>query len=227
MSLTLFVTGTDTGVGKTFVSAGLLYKADAQGLSTVALKPVAAGCEHTDNGLRNDDALMLQQAINTPLTYEQINPIALEAAMAPHVAAGKEGRRITVDRLAGFCRGVLMQRKDFAVIEGAGGWRVPINHRETLADLAKVLDVPVVMVVGMRLGCINHALLTAEAIQRDGLRLAGWVSNHIDPDMPAYQESRDALEQSLPAPCVGHIPYLPNSLPIDIQKYLDIDKLLI
>ena len=227
MSLTLFVTGTDTGVGKTFVSAGLLYKADAQGLSTVALKPVAAGCEHTDNGLRNDDALMLQQAINTSLTYEQINPIALEAAMAPHVAAGKEGRRITVDRLAGFCRGVLMQRKDFAVIEGAGGWRVPINHRETLADLAKVLDVPVVMVVGMRLGCINHALLTAEAIQRDGLRLAGWVSNHIDPDMPAYQESRDALEQSLPAPCVGHIPYLPNSLPIDIQKYLDIDKLLI
>jgi dethiobiotin synthetase len=225
MSLKVFVTGTDTGVGKTFVSAGMLYKADAQGLRTSALKPVAAGCEDTVNGLRNEDALILQQAINTPLSYEQINPIALSAAMAPHVAAEQEGRRITVSRLEGFCRGVLMQRSDFTVIEGAGGWRVPINTRETLADLAQALALPVVMVVGMRLGCINHALLTAEAIRRDGLSLAGWVSNHIDPDMPAYLESRTALEQSLPAPCLGHIPYMPNAQPIDIQKYLDIDKL--
>jgi dethiobiotin synthetase len=225
MALKIFVTGTDTGVGKTLISAGLLYKADAQGLRTTALKPVAAGCEHTGDGLRNEDALVLQQAINTPLSYEQINPIALEAAMAPHVAAEQEGRRITVSRLEGFCRGVLMQRSDFTVIEGAGGWRVPVNSRETLADLAKALAIPVVMVVGMRLGCINHALLTAEAIQRDGLSLAGWVSNHIDPDMPAYLESRAALEQSLPAPCLGHIPYIANVEAIDIQKYLDIDKL--
>lgn len=226
MAAHFFITGTDTGVGKTLVSEGLLYAADAQGLTTAALKPVAAGCEQTPNGLRNDDAVVLHRAINTELSYEQINPIALEPAMAPHVAAAQAQRTITVDRLMGFCRGVLMNRADFAVVEGAGGWRVPINHRETLADLAKALSLPVVMVVGMRLGCLNHAWLTAEAIRRDGLSIAGWVSNHIDPDMPAYQESLETLERCLPAPCLGHIPFLSNPQGIDIQKDLDIGKLL-
>jgi dethiobiotin synthetase len=226
MSLAIFVTGTDTDVGKTLVSAGLLYAANARDLTTAALKPVAAGCEQTPEGLRNDDALILQQAMNTELSYEQINPIALEPAIAPHIAAEQVQRRMTVDRLAGFCRGVLMKRADLTVVEGAGGWRVPINNRETLADLAKALSLPVVMVVGMRLGCLNHACLTAEAIHRDGMSLAGWVSNHIDPNMPAYSESIATLERSLRAPCLGHIPFLENPHGTEVQKYLDIGKLL-
>lgn len=227
MSFKFFVTGTDTDVGKTRVSAGLLHAADKAGLSTVALKPIAAGCEQTDVGLRNEDALILQQAMNSELSYEQINPVALASPIAPHIAAEQEQRRITVDRLAGFCRGVLMQRKDFALIEGAGGWRVPLNNRETIADLAKTLSLPVILVVGMRLGCINHTWLTVEAIQRDGLTIAGWVSNQVDPDMLVYQEVRDTLERHLGAPCLGHIPFLSNPSGIEIQKYLDIDKLLV
>ncbi|MFT5421009.1 MAG: dethiobiotin synthetase [Candidatus Endobugula sp.] len=222
-----FVTGTDTGVGKTLVSAALIHAANARGLSTAALKPVAAGCEQTPDGLRNEDALILQQAISRPLSYEQINPVALEPAMAPHIAAEQAARRITVDGLTGFCRGVLMQGTDFVVVEGAGGWRVPINHRETLADLAKALSLPVILVVGMRLGCLNHALLTAEAIHCDGLVLAGWVSNHIDPEMPAYQACLATLEQHLPAPCLGHIPFLSNPQAIDIKNDLNIGKLLL
>jgi dethiobiotin synthetase len=222
-----FVTGTDTSVGKTLVSEGLIHAANARGLQTAALKPIAAGCEQTPDGLRNEDALILQQAITMPLSYEQINPIALELAMAPHVAADIAQRRLSVDRLAGFCRGVLSQRADVVIVEGAGGWRVPLNHRETLADLAKMLSLPVIMVVGMRLGCLNHAYLTAEAIRRDGLVLAGWVSSHIDPDMPAYHECLTTLEQCLPAPCLGHIPFLSNPQGIHIQKHLDIDKLLV
>ncbi len=226
MSAQFFVTGTDTDVGKTLISTGLLYAAGSKGLSTSALKPISAGCEQTPDGLRNEDALLLQAAINTPLSYEQINPVALEPAMAPHVAAEQVQKRITADRLAGFCRGVLMKRTDFAVVEGAGGWLVPLNSRETMADLVKLLSLPVILVVGMRLGCLNHALLTAQAIRRDGLALAGWVSNHIDPNMPAYQESLDTLEQTLGAPCLGHIPFLSDPQGIDIQTLLDIDKLL-
>jgi dethiobiotin synthetase len=221
-----FVTGTDTDVGKTLISEGLIHAANMQGLSTAALKPVAAGCENTPDGLRNNDALILQKAINTTLSYEQINPVALAAPMAPHVAAAQEGRSLRASQLAGFCRGVLMQRTDFVVIEGAGGWRVPLNARETLADVAKILSLPVIMVVGMRLGCLNHAYLTAEAIRRDGLVLAGWVSNHIDPKMPAYAESLAGLEQGLGAPCLGHIPFLSRPEGIHIKNDLDIGKIL-
>ncbi len=226
MTARFFITGTDTGVGKTLVSEALLLAANERGLSTIGLKPVAAGCENTEAGLRNEDALILQQAANTSLSYEQINPIALEPPMAPHIAAMQAEKRISVDRLAGICRGVLMQKTDVVIVEGAGGWYVPLNHRETLADLAKNLSLPVVMVVGMRLGCLNHALLTAAAIRRDGLRLAGWVSSHIDPDMPAYEECLQTLETKIHAPCLGHIPFLSNPQGIEIQSALNIDKLL-
>ena len=204
---TFFVTGTDTGVGKTFISAGLLLTAKQRGLSTAALKPVAAGCEMTAAGLRNDDALLLQSVITQPLAYEQVNPIALEPAIAPHIAAQQARRVLSVDRLSGFCRGALNQA-DFTLVEGAGGWRVPLNPAETLADLARALRLPVIMVVGIRLGCINHALLTAEAIARDGLLMAGWVANVIDPDMPCQQENIVSLQQRLAAPCLGVVPYL-------------------
>ena len=202
-----FITGTDTNVGKTLVAAGLLLAAKNNGLTTAALKPLAAGCEQTPEGLRNSDALLLQSVITQQLYYEQINPVALQAAIAPHIAAQQEKRSISSERLAGFCRGVL-NSADFTLVEGAGGWRVPINPQETLADLAKSLRLPVILVVGVRLGCLNHALLTFEAIVRDGLAVAGWVANCIDADMPALAENIESLRLRLPVPCLGVVPHL-------------------
>jgi dethiobiotin synthetase len=215
-----FITGTDTNVGKTLIAAGLLIAAKNRGLTTAALKPVAAGCENTSEGLRNSDALLLQSVITQPLLYDQINPYALEAAIAPHIAAQQEKRSLSVDRLSGFCRGVLSSA-DFTLLEGAGGWRVPINARETLADLAKNLQLPVIMVVGIRLGCINHALLTFEAIVRDGVPVAGWVANCVDADMPVLQENIDSLRARLPVPCLGVVPFLVDHSPSLVATYFD------
>ena len=215
-----FITGTDTNVGKTLIAAGLLVAAKNRGLTTAAVKPVAAGCEKTEEGLRNADALLLQSVMTTPLSYDEINPYALEAAIAPHIAAQHEKRSLSVDRLSGFCRGVL-SLADFTLLEGAGGWRVPLNPRETLADLAKNLQLPVIMVVGIRLGCINHALLTFEAIARDGVPVAAWVANCIDADMPALQENIDSLRARLPVPCLGVVPYLRDKSPNVVATYFD------
>ena len=159
-----FVTGTDTGVGKTLVSAAILQAAKAMGKHTLAMKPIASGCDRTPEGLRNEDALILQNAITEPLAYELINPVALEPAIAPHVAAEQAGRHITSDRLVGFCRGLQIRPADLLLVEGAGGWRVPLNDRETYSEFPRQLSMPVILVVSLRLGCINHALLTAEAI---------------------------------------------------------------
>jgi len=215
-----FITGTDTNVGKTLVAAGLLVAAKNKGLTTAALKPVAAGCEKTEMGLRNSDALLLQSVITQKLDYDQINPCALEAAIAPHIAAQQEKRSLSVDRLSGFCRGVLTSAH-FMLVEGAGGWRVPLNARETLADLAKNLDLPVILVVGVRLGCINHALLTFEAIVRDGVAVAGWVANCVDANMPVLQENIDTLRARLPIPCLGVVPFLTDISPEKVASYID------
>jgi dethiobiotin synthetase len=227
MANAYFIAGTDTDVGKTLIAAGLLLAATAKGLRTAALKPVAAGSERTPEGLRNADALMLQRCMSIELPYEQINPIVLEAPIAPHIAAAREGVRISVDRLAGFCRGVLMQRADLTLVEGAGGWRVPLNSRELLSHLAIELQLPVVLVVGMRLGCINHALLTHEAIVRDGLRLAGWVANRIQPEMSCYAENVATLRALLPAPCLGEVPHLPTPDPQEAAVHLNCDPLVL
>lgn len=231
MKKSYFVAGTDTDAGKTLVACALLAKARSQGLSTAAVKPVAAGCQRTADGLRNDDALQLLNQCSLPLYYEQVNPVAFEAAIAPHIAAQQQGRSMQVDRLAGFTLGVMAQGANLTLVEGAGGWRVPVNDRETLADLAKALNIPVILVVGVRLGCINHALLTAEAIARDGLTLAGWVANCIDPNMAMLEENLATLEQRIHAPLLGRVPYLAN---LDhgqerveaAQQHLTIDALL-
>lgn len=223
MNKTWFVAGTDTGVGKTAVSCGLLAAAARSGLRTAAVKPVAAGCDDNDH---NEDALYLQAAMTESLDYSQVNPVALTAAIAPHIAAGLEGKRMQANRLAGLCRGVMLSGADFVLIEGAGGWRVPINPRETLADLAVELQVDVIMVVGMRLGCINHALLTAEAIARDGLQLAGWIANQPGPRMDCHEENLDTLRQWLPAPLLGDVPYLPEWRAEALAEHLNIDSLL-
>lgn len=219
-----FMTGTDTNVGKTLIAAGLLVAAKNKGFTTAALKPVAAGCEKTDAGLRNDDALLLQSVITQKLYYEQINPIALEAAIAPHIAAQQEKRTLSADRLTGFCRGVIGSA-NVTVVEGAGGWRVPINPRETMADLARNLQLPVIVVVGMRLGCLNHAFLTIEAIVRDGLPVVGWVANCIDAEMPVLQENIESLKMRLPIPCLGIIPFLVDVSPDTVATYFDTAEL--
>ena len=216
------MTGTDTGVGKTAVSCGLLAAAAQLGLRTAAAKPVAAGCDEQG---QNEDALLLQAAMTETLDYSQVNPVALTAAIAPHIAAGLEGKRVQASRLAGLCRGVMLCGADFVLVEGAGGWRVPINPRETLADLAVELQVGVIMVVGMRLGCINHALLTAEAIQCDGLQLAGWVANQPGERMEHHEDNLDTLRQLLPAPLLGDIPYLPDWQPEGVAAHLNVQLL--
>lgn len=222
MNKTWFVTGTDTDVGKTEICCSLIAAANARGLRTAAIKPIAAGC---DENKENEDALKLQAVISEPLSYQQINPVALSSAIAPHIAAGQEGKLLQASRLAGFCRGVMMGPAEFILIEGAGGWRVPINPRETLADLAIELKVEVILVVAMRLGCINHALLTAEAIQRDGLKLAAWVANTPGAKMACHDENLDTLKRRLPAPLIGEIPHLAPFDPLLAQKYMDIEGL--
>lgn len=224
---TCFVTGTDTGVGKTLVTSALLQAAQSQGLSTIGLKPVAAGCEETAEGLRNDDAMLLQQYTSIPLAYEQINPVSLKQAIAPHIAAALEQRRVDASRLEGLCRGVLMQRADLTLIEGAGGWRVPINPRQYLSDLVRLLDIPVLLVVGIRLGCINHALLSAEAIRADGVNLVGWVANEVDPQMPCIDENLSAIGDRIGAPLLGRIGWLEGKDPVAAAAAcLDINRLL-
>lgn len=204
-----FIAGTDTAVGKTFVSCALLHAFRRGGVQAVGLKPVAAGAEEVEAGLRNEDALLLQAASSVVLPYEVLNPVCLREPASPHIAAALEGRRLSADRIAGLCRGALGSLRGAAVlVEGAGGWRAPISERETMADVARALGLPVILVVGVRLGCLSHALLSAEAIRRDGLPLAGWVANLIDPGMPHLQANLDTLRNALPAPCLGAVPFL-------------------
>ena len=193
-----FVTGTDTEVGKTWVSCRLLERARETGLSCYGLKPVAAGCDETPDGWRNEDALQLMAASSVKLPYEMVNPVAFKAPIAPHIAAQQEGKDVSLSRLVGYVRGALSAHPaDLILIEGAGGWRVPLNSREMLSGLAKELDVPVIQVVGMKLGCINHALLTAEAIEKDGLRYAGTMANCFG-EMAVQEENLLTLRQHLP-----------------------------
>ncbi|HEX5277892.1 MAG TPA: dethiobiotin synthase [Fluviicoccus sp.] len=221
-----FLTGTDTGIGKTTVACALLARARQQGLSSLGLKPVASGCESTPDGLRNSDALLLQAASSIALSYPEVNPVALAEPLSPHLAARAAGRRLSIMQLTGHVRAGLSHRPDLAIVEGAGGWRVPISDREMLSSLPKELRLPVIMVVGLRLGCLNHAVLTAEAILRDGLRLAGWVANRVDPDMVETEGNLNTLRNMLPAPCLGVLPYRPGGAADEMAEYLDISTLL-
>ena len=225
MSPAYFITGTDTDVGKTTVAAGLLQAARAAGLSTAAGKPVASGCEVTPEGLRNADALALMAQCTLALSYEEVNPVAFEPAIAPHIAAREAGVALTVQALLTPMQRILSQRADFTLIEGAGGWRVPLSGQDSLSDVAQGLDLPVILVVGVRLGCISHALLTAEAIAQDGLQLAGWVANIIDPKTSRLEENLATLAERLPAPCLGRVPKLKSPTPEAVAQHLELDLL--
>ncbi len=205
----LFVTGTDTGVGKTRVSAALLRALAARGLRTSGMKPVASGCERTADGLRNDDALTLQREATVRWPYEHVNPFAYEPAIAPHLAADEAGRPVEIDVIRRNFE-QMQAASDAIVVEGAGGWLVPLGRDGTFADLAADLELRVVLVVGLRLGCLNHAFLTARAIIARGLPLAGWVANTIDPAFDRLDGNLATLDAGLPAPRRGRVPYLPD-----------------
>jgi dethiobiotin synthetase len=225
MSASFFITGTDTDSGKTTVAAGLLHAARRAGLSTAAVKPVASGCEQGADGLRNSDALALLGECSLPLSYGQVNPFAFLPAIAPHLAARDAGVTLNVEQLAQHVGEVLALGADLTIIEGAGGWRVPLGPDAKLSDLPRALDLPVILVVGMRLGCINHACLTAEAIQRDGLQLAGWVANIVDPQMQRLNDNLQTLTQGLSAPCLGIVRHLPDAYPAAVAAHLQLAPL--
>lgn len=222
-----FVTGTDTEVGKTVIAAALLTLARDRGLRCVALKPVAAGC-NTENGrLVNDDALQLIAASGTDLDYGTVNPVALEPAIAPHIAAEQAGVELDAVKLSARCRAALARDADFAIVEGAGGWFVPLNAEETLADICLDLGARPILVVGMKLGCLNHALLTAHAIAQAGAEMAGWVANCQQPEMPFFEENVATLRERLSAPCLGVVPHLaPAASARAAAQHLDIRPLL-
>ena len=202
---TVFVTGTDTGVGKTHVSAALLRAARSSGLRVCGYKPVASGCERDAGGaLRNEDALALLAASGADETYEAVNPYAFEPPLAPHIAASEAGVEVDLrvldaaaDRLAG--------RHDWLLVEGAGGWRVPLNGSADFSDWVSARGWPVLLVVGMRLGCVSHALLTAESIRARGLHLVGWVANELPPRQDRLDENRQTLVERIGAPLLGRI----------------------
>ena len=221
-----FVTGTDTGVGKTLVAAALLRAAGARGLRTIGIKPVAAGCERRAGRWVNGDALLLQASATVSLDYAQVNPVALRTAMAPHLAAAEDGVRLAAAALAHHGREVARIGHDVLLAEGAGGWLVPLNERETMADAAAALGWPVILVVGMRLGCLNHALLTAASIRAAGLRLAGWVANSAAPAMPALEANIAALDERLGAPRLGALPWLGAHTDLEAAaRHLDLSLL--
>ncbi len=217
-----FVTGTDTAVGKTLITAALLLSARAFGLRAVGVKPVSAGCTRVNGQLVNDDALLLQRYASVPLDYSQVNPVALELAIAPHIAARRAGIDLRARVVAAAVSRVADQGHDALLVEGAGGWRVPLNDTETMADVAATLGYPVILVVAMRLGCLNHALLTVEAVRSAGLTLAGWVANSNGPEMGAFDENLQTLEQRLPALRLGTVPYLGGAAtPERVNTWLD------
>jgi len=222
-----FVTGTDTEIGKTFIAAALLELARERGLRCAALKPVAAGCSVVDRELVNDDALQLIAASGTDLDYETVNPIALEPAIAPHIAAAHAGIQLDAGDLSRHCLDALAEDIDFAIVEGAGGWLVPLNATETLADVCVGIGARPILTVGMKLGCLNHALLTAHAIAQAGGELAGWVANCPTPEMPVFEENAATLRDRLAAPCLGVVPYLGNDATYrQAMPHLDIEALL-
>jgi len=224
MSTGFFVTGTDTGVGKTRVSGGLIAALRGQGLRVAGMKPVASGCAATALGLRNADALELMAASGLDVPYGRINPYAFAPAIAPHLAAAEVGVTIRFDVIAQTL-GELVSAADCAVVEGVGGWRVPLGPDGDVADLAMHLNLPVVLVVGLRLGCLNHAALTAADIRRCGLPLAGWVGNEVQAGVERCADTVGALREILPEPCLGILPHAPGASADSVARDLYVSRL--
>jgi dethiobiotin synthetase len=205
----LFVTGTDTGVGKTVVACALVRAFVARGERVAVMKPIASGAQRTPEGLRNADALALIEAANLPLTYPRVNPYCFEPAISPHIASEDLKIRIDISTILEDFR-QLQRLAERVVIEGAGGWLAPINERESMADLARALDAPAVLVVGLRLGCLNHAQLTRAGIDAAGVPFAGWIANRLEPAMEREAENLATLERRLGEPPLALVPFAPE-----------------
>lgn len=226
MTRGIFVTGTDTGVGKTLVSCVLIHALRERGLRVAPMKPVAAGAIEVERRLVSEDTLALLSACDTPKpSTKLVNPALFREPMAPHIAAEREGREITLAPIVDAFH-ALAASSDTVVVEGVGGFLVPLGPTLDTRDLAVALQLPVVLVVGLRLGCLNHALLTAESIRAAGLTLAGWVANAIDPTMAVPEENVAALAARLPAPLVGRIAFAPGASPQALSERLDLKPLL-
>jgi dethiobiotin synthetase len=210
MAAGLFITGTDTEVGKTVVARLIVRSLVATGVRVAVMKPVAAGSVMTAQGPRNEDALGLIADSNVDMPYETVNPYCLEAPVAPHLAARDAGITVRLPRIQE-CFRTLAQGADYLIVEGAGGWFAPLNAGELIADLAAALDLPVLLVVGLRLGCLNHALLTVAAVRQRRLRLAGWIGNQIDPGFARMKENLLTLEQHLGMAPIATVAYDPGA----------------
>ncbi len=217
MSSGYFITGTDTECGKTEITLGLMHMLQEKNRSVLGMKPVASGAEITEGGLRNDDALRIQQQCSCQVPYELVNPYAFEPPIAPHLAANMAEQKISFELIKEYHER-LIAMTDTVLVEGVGGWRVPLSTDGELSDLALALNLPVILVVGMKLGCINHALLSADAIKLKGLSLAGWVANIMDPQLLELEANLETLKQGIDAPCLGVVP---NMLPVDTSVVAD------
>ncbi|MBI2707731.1 MAG: dethiobiotin synthase [Proteobacteria bacterium] len=207
----IFITGTDTGIGKTYISSLLLKKWNAQGLKTIGLKPVAAGCEWIEEHYINRDAYTLQKMASICLNYAQVNPYCFKLPVSPHIAAQKEGLRLTIEDICTHIHTISQINHERMIIEGVGGLMVPLNKKELQLDLIKALNFPVIFVVGLKLGCLNHTLLSMELLKTYQIPLKGWLINHIDPSMACVSENVATLKQYLKeAPYLGYLPFNPN-----------------
>ena len=220
----LFITGTDTGCGKTEITLGLMHALQQRGETVVGMKPVASGAQPTAEGLRNEDALRIQRQGSREIPYAQINPFVYEPPVAPHLAAEASGLPIDPQVVReGF--EVLSGQADRVVVEGVGGWLVPLGSTLTLADLAVRLQLPVILVVGLRLGCINHALLSAAGIRQSGARLLGWIGNQVEPAMAAREGNLRTLREMIAAPCLGVVPWMESPTAAEVAVHLDMSGL--
>ncbi|MDZ4098976.1 MAG: dethiobiotin synthase [Methylophilaceae bacterium] len=216
-----FITGTDTGVGKTLIATALVHGFAQSGKRVIGMKPVAAGAALQDGQVLNDDVVQLIAASNVEAPLSLINPYVFEPPVAPHIAAAQAGISMRIPKLKSDFES-LNDAADVVVVEGAGGFLVPLNDSEDMADLAVALGLPIILVVGMRLGCLNHALLTVAAIAARDLRLAGWIANRIDPQMTNFSENLESLRQRITAPCLGVVPYSSSMDFRQVSAYLEL-----
>lgn len=210
MAKGFFIAGTDTGIGKTCVTVALMEELKKQGYKVAGMKPIASGAVRKNGSLRNEDAELIQQACSQLIDYELINPVVFELPVSPHIAARQMKQAIDLREIES-CYQQLASNNDLVVVEGVGGWRVPISGEQSMADLAKKLGLPVILVVGFRLGCLNHAILTAEAIRADGLSLFGWVSNRLEEAYLFSEESLETLKKTIESPYLADLPFGQNS----------------
>lgn len=221
----IFITGTDTEIGKTHVSCALLKTLNRQNIKAVGMKPVASGAAKKMSGgiesWQNEDAINLMKASSVAVPYQQINPFVFRTPASPHIAAALEHQQVELDKIvSGYNE--LVAQSDFVIVEGVGGWLAPLNETQTVADMATALNLPVVMVVGIRLGCLNHALLTAQHIQQTGLQLAGWIANSIDENFSFPEENINTLVKMIDAPLIARLEFDKNNFSPEYEKSISL-----